>query len=157
VPCGDQRDAALGDAVSVERDAALERAVRALARRDHSTESLRAKLERSGLSAQAQEDAVETLARAGYLDDGRFARDRASHLAARGYGDEWIRADLGAQSVAAEAVDAALTTLEPEHERALREAAELGGGLRAARTLERRGFSIDSLESVFGGTVAEDP
>ena len=139
-----------------ERERALDRAARVLARRDHSTESLRAKLERSGISAQAQEGAVEMLARAGYLDDVRFARDRAAHLAARGYGDEWIRADLGAQGVAAEAVDEALAALEPERERALREAAELHGGLRAARTLGRRGFSIDALESVLGGTVAED-
>ncbi len=154
---GDERDAALGDAVLVERDAALERAIRALARRDHSTESLRAKLERWGLSAQAREDAVETLARVGYLDDRRFARDRAAHLAARGYGDEWIRADLGAQGVAAETVEGALAALEAEHERGLREAAKHGGGLRAARLLERRGFSMDTLEGVLGGTVAEDP
>ena len=44
---------------------------------------------------------VETLARVGYLDDERFARDRAAQLAGRGYGDEWIRADLEAQGVAA--------------------------------------------------------
>jgi regulatory protein len=140
-----------------ERDAAIDRAVRALARRDHSTESLRARLERSGFSSQAREDALETLAGGGYLDDGRFARDRAAHLAARGYGDEWIRADLGAQGVAAEAVDAALAALEAESERALREVAKHGGGLRAARLLERRGFSTDTLDRVLGGTVAEEP
>jgi regulatory protein len=158
VPRGDdEREQALGDAVWAEREVALGRATRALARRDHSTESLRAKLERSGISARAQEDAVETLARAGYLNDERFARDRAAHLASRGYGDEWIRGDLVAQGIAAEAVDAALAVLEPERERALREAAGLGGGLRAARTLQRRGFSEDSLEGMLGRTVADDP
>lgn len=140
-----------------ERNEALDRAVRALARRDHSTESLRAKLERAGASEQAQEDAVETLARAGYLDDARFARDRAAHLAARGYGDEWIRADLEAQGVPPEAVESALAALAPERERAIDEASKLGKGLHAARTLQRRGFSEDSLESVLGRTVADDP
>jgi SOS response regulatory protein OraA/RecX len=154
---GDERRQALDDTASAEREAALGRAVRALARRDHSTESLRAKLERSGISAQAQEDAVETLARAGYLNDERLARDRAAHLAGRGYGDERIRADLEAQGIAAEAVDEALAALEPERERALREAAGLGGRLRAARTLQRRGFSEDSLEGILGRTVADDP
>ena len=66
---------------------------------------------------------------AGYIDDERFARDRAAHLAARGYGDEWIRADLEAQGVPAEAVDRALDELEPERERMAREAARLGGGV----------------------------
>ena len=140
-----------------EREQALDRAARALARRDHSTESLRAKLERSGISAQAQNDAVEALARAGYLDDARFARDRAAHLAARGYGDGWIRADLEAQGVAAEAVEPALAALEPERGRALVEARRLGGGLRTARALERRGFSEESLEGVLARTVAEEP
>jgi regulatory protein len=143
--------------VKDERERALNRAVRALARRDHSSESLRARLERSGISARAQEEAVETLARAGYLDDGRFARDRAAQLAGRGYGDAWIRADLEAQGVAAEAADAALAELEPERERALREAAKLRGGAQAARSLGRRGFTEDSLESVLARTVAEDP
>jgi regulatory protein len=157
VPRGGEREPALDDADWAERDAALGRAVRALARRDHSTESLRAKLERSGISARAQEETVETLARAGYLDDGRFARDRAAHLAGRGYGDAWIRSDLEAQGVAGEAMDAALAGLEPERERALREARKLPGAVRAARTLGRRGFSEDSVEGVLAGTVAEEP
>src|SRR5204862_458367 len=84
------------------------------------------------------------------FDDGRLARDRAAHVAARGYGDQWIRADLEAQGVGAEAAEPALAELEDERERALREAAKLGGGLRAVRTLARRGFSEDVLEAVAG-------
>jgi regulatory protein len=139
--------------VTDERRDALDRATRALARRDHSAASLRAKLERAGMSEGAQDDALETLARAGYLDDGRFARDRAAHLAARGYGDVWIRADLESQSVSAEVIEVALRVLEPEAERVAREAPRLGGGLRAARSLARRGFSEESLEPL----VAQDP
>lgn len=131
--------------------------MRALARRDHSTEALRAKLDRAGVSEQAQADAVETLARVGYLDDARFARDRAAHVAARGYGDLWIRADLDVQGVAAELVEAAIAALDPEVERAARQAEALGGGVQAARALARRGFSGESLESVVSEVVAEDP
>ena len=140
-----------------DRSRALDRAVRALARRDHSTESLRAKLDRAGISAGAQEDAVETLARVGYLDDARFARDRAAHLAARGYGDLWIRADLEAQGVGAETAEPALAALEPEAERAVRDAEKLGGGVKAVRSLGRRGFSDESLEGIVSEVVAEEP
>jgi regulatory protein len=131
-----------------EREAAIERAVRALARRDHSAAELEAKLERAGISEAAQADAVETLERIGYVDDGRFARDRAVRLAERGYGDEWIRADLDARGVAPEAADAALAVLEPEDERAERAASTAGDAVRGARLLARRGFSDDAIEHV---------
>jgi regulatory protein len=136
-----------------ERRRALTRAARALARRDHSAASLRAKLARAGISEPVQGEALEVLARAGYVDDERFARDRAAHLASRGYGDEWIRADLDGQGVGAEAVEAALEALAPEAERARHEGDRLGGGVLAARTLARRGFAEDSLERL----VAQDP
>jgi len=129
-----------------ERRDALSRATRALARRDHSAASLRLKLDRAGISARAQDEALDALVRAGYLDDARFARNRAAQLAARGYGDQWIRADLESQGVAPEAAEPALAELEPEAERAARQAAKLGGGLRAARALGRRGFAEESLE-----------
>jgi regulatory protein len=131
-----------------ERDQALDRAVRALARRDHSVRSLRKRLERAGVSEPVQEETVDALVREGYLDDERFALGRAELLAERGYGDEWIRADLEAQGVDAEAADRALAALDPELERALREVAKLSGGVRAARVLARRGFSEDALEGV---------
>jgi SOS response regulatory protein OraA/RecX len=147
----------MGGPTPDERDAALERAVRALARRDHSTESLRAKLERAGVSESARQEAVDALARAGYLDDERFARDRAAVLAERGYGDDWIRADLEAQGVAAEAAEAAVAALEPERDRAFGEAGKLGAGPAVARTLGRRGFTEESIESVQARAVAEEP
>jgi regulatory protein len=139
-----------------ERELALDRAVRALARRDHSVESLRVKLERAGVSEQARAAALETLVDVGYVDDERFACDRAARLAARGYGNDWIRADLEAQGVAVETAETALAGLEPEPERALREARKLEPGPRAARALQRRGFSEEALERVVERSVAED-
>lgn len=140
-----------------ERRAALDRAVRALGRRDHSAAGLGAKLERAGVSADAQAHALGALREAGYLDDERFARGRAEHLAARGYGDEWIRADLVAQGVGAEPVEAAIASLEPETERARRQWATAGGGTRAARALARRGFAEETLEPLLAESVAQDP
>lgn len=131
-----------------ERDEALARAIQALARRDHSTRSLRARLERAGVSREAQVEAVEVLERVGYLDDERFALNRASLLARRGYGDERIRADLDAQGVAAESIEVALAGLEPERARAIQVAGSSGADARTLRLLERRGFSADVVELV---------
>jgi regulatory protein len=139
-----------------EEQRAVDSAVRALARRDHSAASLRTKLDRAGLSEAAQSAALDVLERAGYVDDARFARDRAAVLADRGYGDAWIRADLERQGIEREAADAAVGTLEAEPGRALREAAKAGGGLRALRSLGRRGFSEDALEAVAAASVADD-
>jgi regulatory protein len=140
-----------------EEQLALDQAVRALARRDHSAASLRAKLERAGVSESAQAAAIRTLEGAGYLDDARYARERAALLASRGYGDARIRAELRAQEVDGDSAEAAVAALEPEAERARCEAAKMGGGgVRALRTLARRGFSAEALEKVAGGVVADD-
>ena len=144
-----------GDARENER--AVDRAVRALARRDHSAASLRAKLDRAGLSESAQAAALDALERAGYLDDVRYAGERAALLADRGYGDVWIHADLERQGVERETADSAVGALEPEYARAMREAATAGSGLRAIRSLGRRGFSEDALEAVAAALVADEP
>jgi regulatory protein len=134
-------------------EAAVDRAVKALARRDHSSASLKEKLLRAGVPDDASEHAIDTLARAGYVDDMRFALDRAEHLAAKGYGDEWIRGDLEGQGAPA---DDAIAALDPENARAEREAARLGGGVKALRALARRGFSEESLEPLLHSTTGEE-
>ena len=139
-----------------EEERAVDRAVQALVRRDHSTASLRAKLDRAGFSESAQAAALDRLGRAGYVDDLRYARGRAVLLADRGYGDGWIRADLERQGVERETAGSALSVLEAEPERARREAAKAGGGVRALRSLARRGFSEEALEAVAAGGVAHD-
>src|SRR5689334_21750225 len=94
-----------------EDERAVDRAVRALARRDHSAASLRTKLERAGLSESAQSAALDVLQRGGYVDDSRFARDRAAVLADRGYGDAWIHADLERQGIYRETAETAVAAL----------------------------------------------
>ena len=136
---------------------ALRAASRALGRRDLSTAALDERLRRAGFSAEARAEAIARLVEAGYLDDERFALERACRLAERGAGDEAIRHDLQDKSVELELVDRALASLEPESERAVRIAARLGGGVRAARALARKGFAADSIESALTGAIAEEP
>jgi regulatory protein len=121
-------------------------AVRALAQRDLSVHELAGRLERRGIAEADRAEVIDRLLRAGYVDDVRFARARAQTLAARGLGDAAIRADLAQRGVEADAVDGALAALEPEAERARREAARFGGGARAARALLRKGFGGEALE-----------
>ena len=100
-------------------------------------------------------DALDTLERVGYVDDGRFASGRAASLAGRGYGDEAIRAFLEADGVAAETLEAALAALEPEPERARRLVARLGATPRTAAQLQRKGFGEEALEQALQGVFAD--
>ena len=128
-----------------EREDAVEVALRALRVRDRTAAELDSRLAERGLDAAEREDALERLERAGYVDDGRFARLRAEQLAGRGSGDALIRHDLETRGVAGEHVDAALDTLEPERERAARIVARRGSGPKTTRYLASRGFGEDAL------------
>jgi SOS response regulatory protein OraA/RecX len=98
---------------------------------------------------------VEALERAGYVDDERFARERAARLAERGRGDAAIRFELEREGVGADAIDAALASLAPEADRARALAATLGGAAKAARTLAQRGFAEESVEAALAGVAEE--
>ena len=134
---------------ALRRSAALGRATAALARRDRSRADLDAELARHGVGAAERAAALETLARLGYLDDGRLAYGRAAALARRGYGDEAIRFDLARRRVPVEQVEPALAALAPEPERARGLLARLQGA-RSARALAARGFSPETIESLLG-------
>jgi SOS response regulatory protein OraA/RecX len=138
----------------LRRHEALAVSTRALRYRDLSTRALERRLEQRDVAPAERAEAVETLKRAGVLDDRRFARGRAAALAGRGYGDAAIRSDLERHGVARELVEAAVSELEPEEARAAPVAASAGGGVRAARVLARRGFGADAIEAAVGD-VAE--
>ena len=138
----------------LRRHEALAASAGALRHRDLSTRRLEQRLERRAVPPAERARAVETLTRAGLLDDGRFARGRAHALAARGYGDAAIRFDLERQGVAAELATEALAEVEPERDRAVRLAATAGSSTRAARLLARRGFGEEAIETAVG--VAEN-
>ena len=141
------RDRARAVRRELRRHEALAASTSALRHRDLSTRRLEERLERRAVPPAERARAVETLTRAGVLDDARFARGRALALAARGYGDAAIRFDLERKGVEAEVAAEALAELEPERDRAVRVAATAGGGVRAARLLARRGFGEEAIEA----------
>jgi len=135
-------------------DDPIEIAARALQHRDRSRRDLEERLARAGIGEDQRNDALETLERVGYVDDERFAGARAEALAGRGYGDEWIRHDLGEHGVAAEAVAEAIGALVPESERAAAVVERLGCTPKTGAHLARKGFGQDALEAALGLDVA---
>jgi len=79
---------------------------------------------------------------------------RAQSLAGRGRGDEAIRFDLAQRGIDAEAVDAAIASLEPEPVRARALAERLGRTPKTAVQFRRNGFSEGSVEAALGEAVA---
>jgi SOS response regulatory protein OraA/RecX len=136
---------------------AREIALAALQRRDLSEHELEQRLCRRGIQSRDRAETISELVESGLVDDARFARARAELLAERGAGDEAIRHDLVQRGLRSADVERALQPLEPERGRAERVAASLGGGLAAARTLARRGFGADSIESAVADAIAEEP
>lgn len=134
----------------LRRSEALDVALRALRYRDHSRRRLEQRLEQRGTPAEAREDALEALARAGLVDDSRVAAGRAEALAERGYGDAAIRFALEAEGLPEVDIVEALSGLEPEAERARRWLAARGETLKTVRWLAAKGFDAATLEGVVG-------
>lgn len=130
------------------RDGALGIATRALARREHSRQSLEERLHRAGVGADEADEVLDELERLGLLHDGRFARERARVLAERGKGDAAIRIDLERAGVGATRIEEALAHLEPERERAERLVGRRGATPATARLLAGRGFDEDVVAAI---------
>jgi regulatory protein len=128
----------------------IEIAARALQHRDRSRQQLDERLARAGVGEAGRAEALETLERVGYVDDGRYAVARAESLAERGYGDEGISHLLEQDGVEPEAAAAALGALPPERERAANLIARHGPGAKTAARLARKGFSEDAVEAAAG-------
>jgi regulatory protein len=127
-----------------ERDA-FETALRALRSRDRSAAELAIRLERRGVGEDERTEVLERLDRAGYVDDANFACRRAAALAERGSGNALIRDDLERRGIAAELVDTAIDSLEPERDRVVRIVERRGQSAKTARYLAARGFGEDGL------------
>jgi regulatory protein len=141
------------DQASSER--ALEAALQALRRRDHSTSSLAERLERRGVEPDERAAAVMRLQELGYVDDARFAHARAEALAARGAGDLLIADDLERNGIARELVIDVIGGLEPERARAEAVVRQRGVSLRTARLLASRGFAEECVEAVVAAAADE--
>jgi SOS response regulatory protein OraA/RecX len=98
-----------------------------------------------GATAEARAAALETLERAGVVDDARVAGGRARSLADRGYGDAAIRAALEGEGIAEEHVAEAVASLEDEALRARSWLARRGAEPRTLRWLASKGFDPDVL------------
>jgi SOS response regulatory protein OraA/RecX len=124
--------------------------VRVLRYTDLSKRRLDERLRRRGAGETARRAALESLERAGLVDDGRVAASRARSLAERGYGDAAIRDALEGEDVAPEVIAEAMAALEPERERAARLVARHGPGPRTVRRLAAKGFDEETLADVSG-------
>jgi regulatory protein len=136
------------------RAEALAAGVSALSRRALSEQELATRLERRGVAEADRDEALRTLAGAGYVDDARFAVARAAALAERGSGDALIRHDLEQRGVVAELIDHALSALPSEAERVRVELERRGRGASTLRRLAARGFAPELLEDLAAASVA---
>jgi SOS response regulatory protein OraA/RecX len=139
----------------VRRARALAQATRTLATSGRSRRELEQRLVRAGHSGTARDEALATLDRAGFVDDGRLAERRAEVLARRGYGDAAIRADLRRRLIGAEETADAVAALEPELARARRLLTGQEITPARLRRLAGRGFSRDTLDEV-GSLFAQE-
>lgn len=95
---------------------------------------------------------LERLDRSGYIDDAKFARQRAAALAERGAGDALVRDDLERRGIGKALVDEAIEALELEQQRLARIVERRGRSARTVRYLAARGFGEDGL----AGLVAQE-
>jgi regulatory protein len=144
---------------------ATDACLRLLAVRARSQHELRLAMERKGFSAPIQDQVLEKLRGLGYLDDARFAQDRAAALLRRGrFGPAQVLQRLKAHGLEGGVARQALSTASDEVEfdalataRQVLERRGLSGRplaprehARAGRLLHSRGFSEDVIERVLG-------
>jgi regulatory protein len=133
---------------------AFEVALRLLQHRDYATRDLERRLDRRGLEPDEVESVLARLRASGLVDDMRYARARASSLAARGAGDALIRHDLERSGISTEDVEGALSAIEPERVRVDEILGRRGAGVRTARYLRSKGFD-DELVHALVANVGE--
>ena len=134
----------------------IDLAARALRHRDRSRSQVDERLARAGVEDDRRADARDALERIGYVDDARFAGQRAASLAERGYGDDAISALLAADGVPPELAGDAVGALRPESERAAEIVASLGASPRTAARLARKGFGEDAVEAAAGRFATDE-
>jgi regulatory protein len=141
----------------LRRARAVDTALRAVSRREHSAAELELRLRDRGFAPGLREETLNRLERVGLVDDERYAMRRAESLSERGQGDEAIRWRLERDGVADETAAKAVAALPPERQRARLVVAVRGPGPRTAGELARRGFGEDAVEEALGQAVADGP
>ena len=140
------------------------RALKLLARREHSRAELARKLSAHAEDPAEIEAVLDDCERHGWLSENRVVEQRVHTLRAR-YGARRIEHDLLARGVSGEAVAAALSGLKDNELEAAREvwSRKFGGRLprtpaeraKQARFMQGRGFDMEVILKVIKG-VAED-
>jgi len=129
------------------------RALRLLARREHSRAELGRKLSRYADSSEGLEVLLVDLEKRKQLSDERFASERARSLS-RKYGAARIRYDLKAKGVDAQLIDRISSEGDLERARSILErkyrepAATREERAKRMRFLQGRGFSFDVIRSL---------
>jgi SOS response regulatory protein OraA/RecX len=140
----------------LRRSRALGVATRALSRRDLPAQAVETRLQRAGVPEAGRREVVQTLERAGLVDDERFAGSRARALTERGYGDEAIRWRLERDGISSAVAERALAELDPESDRAATLVERRGARRVTALWLARRGFGAEAIESALGPAAGAD-
>lgn len=140
-----------------------ERALRLLARREHSRAELSRKLAPHAESPEALDAVLDDLAARDLLSDERYVDMRLRARQAR-LGDARLAYELRTQGVSAELIEAALAAGDGEQVRAQRVWQHKFGSLasdaderaRQARFLASRGFSTETIRRVVRGDLEDD-
>ena len=130
-----------------------------LARRDFTSQELRAKLDAKGFATAATAAVIADLIRAGLLNDERYAQNYVAYHAGRGQGPVRIAAELRRRGLATDLIDGALAG-GPEWGALARKVCRAKFGpqppaswaqrARQARFLQYRGFSSDHIRAATG-------
>jgi regulatory protein len=135
------------------------RALRHLARREHSRAELSRKLAPRAESPEALEQLLDALAANKQLSDERYAELRA-HQLARKYGAARIRLDLKAKGVAQELIERVCAAGELERAASILQrkyrapASSRAERARRMRFLQQRGFSHDTIRRLLSSEDA---
>jgi regulatory protein len=131
-------------------------AVRYLARRDRTEAQIRTYLDRIGASPAQIRRLIAKFYRMGYLDDHAYARRWArNRIARRPMGRERLELELRGQGLDASIIAAAVEELYAEtSERELALKLVEAGGMTPG-LLRRRGFSEDTIETLFSQMTIE--
>ncbi len=145
-------------------EAAKQKALSLLDRRDYSRAELLRKLAEKGFDEAAAEQAADRLVSLGFVDDARYAPIVARHYAAKGYGARRICGELQRRGIPKELWDAALAEMPEQEEtldRLLR--ARLRGAplsdraavKKATDALARKGYGWDEIGAALERLRAE--
>lgn len=137
------------------------RAVKLLARREHSGAELRHKLLQRGFDADRIEQALARLRETNLLDEGRYAEQLIEARARKGYGPRRILAELRNKGVDDADVEAALERVDIDWIAAGMQVRQKHYGSQAPDSfeerakqsayLQRRGFTGDQIRQILAG------